>query len=61
MVRQIVLNERRWRWAELESGASSRLQMVTAEGKLAEMIGARNEAQKALLQAQANLRGLKSE
>ena len=34
-------------WTELlESGASSRLQLVTAEGKLAEMIGARNEAQK---------------
>jgi len=59
---QIVLQrEEVAMWDELlESGASSRLQMVTAEGKLAEMIGARNEARKALLQAQANLRGLKS-
>ena len=48
-------------WTELlDSGATSRLQLITAKGKLAEMIGARNEGQKALLQAQANLRGLKS-
>ena len=48
-------------WASLtDSGAASKLQMVTAEGKLAEMVGARNEARKALSQAQANLMGLKS-
>ena len=48
-------------WTELlDSGAASRRQLISAEGKLAEMSGARNEAQKALLQAQANLRGLKS-
>ena len=59
---QIVLQrEEVTMWTELlDSGAASRLQLVTAEGKLAEMIGARNEAQKSLLQAQANLRGLKS-
>ena len=48
-------------WASLtDSGAASKLQMVTAKGKLAEMVGARNEARKALAQAQANLMGLKS-
>ena len=48
-------------WGALtDSGAASQLQMITAEGKLAEMVGARNEARKALSQAQANLRGLKS-
>lgn len=48
-------------WDSLtDSGAASKLQMVTAQGKLAEMIGARNEAQKALKQAAANLRGLES-
>ncbi len=48
-------------WASLtQSGAASKLQMVTAEGKLAEMVGAFNEARKSLSQAQANLMGLKS-
>ena len=48
-------------WGSLtDSGAASKLQMVTAQGKLAEMIGAKNEASKALKQAEANLRGLES-
>jgi len=48
-------------WTELMvSGAGSKLQMVNAKGKLAEMVGAKNEARKALLQAEANLRSLKS-
>jgi adhesin transport system membrane fusion protein len=48
-------------WDSLtDSGAASKLQMVTAQGKLAEMIGAQNEARKALKQAEANLRGLES-
>ena len=48
-------------WDSLDnSGAASQLQLVTAKGKLAEMIGARNEARKALRQAEANLKGLRS-
>lgn len=48
-------------WETLaQTGAGSKLQLVTARGKLAEMVGARNEARKALSQAEANLSGLKS-
>ena len=57
---QIVLQrEEVAMWTELlESGASSRLQLVTAEGKLAEMTGARNEAQKHCFKRKRTLRGL---
>ena len=48
-------------WASLtETGAASKLQLINSKGKLAEMVGARNEASKALAQAEANLRGLQS-
>jgi HlyD family type I secretion membrane fusion protein len=48
-------------WASLqESGGASRLQLLHTKTQLAEMKGARNEARKALSQAQANLKGVES-
>lgn len=48
-------------WEKLtKTGAASKLQLISSKGKLAEMVGARNEASKALSQANANLDGLKS-
>jgi membrane fusion protein, adhesin transport system len=58
--RQIALyNQQRNMWAGLvESGAASRLNLLSMDTKLAEMNGARNEAIKALAQAQSNLRAV---
>ena len=48
-------------WASLQtSGGASKLQLLHTKTQLAEMKGARNEAMKALSQAQANLKGLRS-
>ena len=48
-------------WSSLqESGGASKLQLLHTKTQLAEMKGARNEALKALSQAQANLKGLES-
>ncbi|MEI8251863.1 MAG: HlyD family type I secretion periplasmic adaptor subunit [Synechococcus sp. ELA057] len=60
--RQIALNYRqRNMWAGLvESGAASKLNLLSIDTKLAELIGARNEALKALAQAQSNLRAVQS-
>jgi HlyD family type I secretion membrane fusion protein len=60
--RQIALyTQQRNMWAGLvESGAASRLNLLSMDTKLAEMNGARNEAIKALAQAQSNLRAVQS-
>ena len=48
-------------WESLqESGGASKLQLLQTKTQLAELKGARNEAQKALSQAEANLHGLQS-
>jgi len=48
-------------WASLlASGAASKLQLSSTDAKLAELYGARNEASKALAQAEANLKGVQS-
>jgi HlyD family type I secretion membrane fusion protein len=53
--------QQRQMWASLlASGAASRLQLSSTDAKIAELRGARNEAAKALAQAQANLRGIQS-
>ncbi len=53
--------QQRAMWAGLvESGAAARLNLLNIDTKLAEMRGARAEASKALVQAQANLRGVQS-
>ena len=55
------ITDQRQMWASLlESGAASKLQLSSTDAKLAELYGARNEAIKALAQAQANLKGIKS-
>ena len=48
-------------WSKLtDSGAASKLQLVTAKAKVAQTRTALNESRKALSQARANLRGLNS-
>mgnify|MGYP003334782830 FL=1 len=55
------ITDQRQMWASLlDSGAASKLQLSSTDAKLAELYGARNEAAKALAQAQANLRGIQS-
>jgi HlyD family type I secretion membrane fusion protein len=55
------ISQQRRMWASLvDSGAASRLQLSSTDAKVAELRGARNEAAKALSQAQANLSGIKS-
>ena len=55
------ITQQRKMWASLlDSGAASKLQLSSTDAKLAELYGARNEAAKALAQAQANLRGIQS-
>jgi len=55
------ITQQRQMWASLlESGAASKLQLSSTDAKLAELYGARNEASKALAQAEANLRGIQS-
>ena len=55
------ITDQRQMWASLtDSGAASKLQLSSTDAKLAELYGARNEAAKALSQAEANLRGIKS-
>jgi len=57
---RLAINERDM-WAKLtDSGAASKLQLLNSEARVAQTRTARNEAQKALAQAQANLRGLNS-
>jgi HlyD family type I secretion membrane fusion protein len=60
--KQIQLyTQQRNMWASLvKSGAASRLNLLSMDTKLAEMYGARNEAVKALSQAQSNLRAVRS-
>lgn len=59
---QLRLAEKEMRmWASLtDSGAASQLQLNTSQARVAQTRTARNEAQKALAQARANLRGLRS-
>jgi len=55
------INEQRQMWGSLlDSGAASKLQLSSTDAKLAELTGARNEAAKALVQAEANLEGVQS-
>ena len=55
-----ITNQRQM-WASLlDSGAASKLQLSSTDAKLAELYGARNEAAKALSQAEANLKGIES-
>ena len=55
------INEQRQMWRSLlDSGAASKLQLSSTDAKLAELTGARNEAAKALVQAEANLEGVQS-
>ena len=55
------ITQQRKMWASLlDSGAASKLQLSSTDAKLAELYGARNEASKALAQAEANLRGIQS-
>jgi HlyD family type I secretion membrane fusion protein len=55
------INQQRQMWASLVgAGAASKLQLSSTDAKLAELRGARNEAAKALSQAEANLRGVQS-
>ena len=55
------IDDQRQMWASLvDSGAASRLQLSSTDAKLAELRGARNEAAKALAQAEANLQGVQS-
>ena len=55
------ITQQRQMWASLlQSGAASKLQLSSTDAKLAELYGARNEASKALAQAEANLRGIQS-
>ncbi|MFM7313839.1 MAG: HlyD family type I secretion periplasmic adaptor subunit [Cyanobium sp.] len=60
--RQIALyTQQRNMWAGLvESGAASRLNLLSMDTKLAELRGARNEANKALAQARSNLQAVQS-
>ena len=59
---QIALYDKQRRmWDSLvSSGAASLLSLLNVDTKLAELRGARDEASKALVQAQANLRGITS-
>jgi HlyD family type I secretion membrane fusion protein len=58
-IRHITEQRQMWR-SLLDSGAASKLQLSSTDAKLAELTGARNEAAKALVQAEANLEGVQS-